>query len=153
MSSSSQPPSPSSSEGPIRGRNEFAGVALPDERGHFGIYGGRYVPEMLAPALEELTDAYFHWQEQADIQSQLRDLYRDYSGRPTPLYFAKNLSERLGGAKIYLKQEGLGATGAHKINHAHHIGVQLLGRVIQNVTLNSRCSEDDLLVSAELLRH
>lgn len=118
MSSSSQPPSPSSSEGPIRGRNEFAGVALPDERGHFGIYGGRYVPEMLAPALEELTDAYFHWREQADFQSDLRDLYRDYSGRPTPLYFAKNLSERLGGAKIYLKQEGLGATGAHKINHA-----------------------------------
>jgi tryptophan synthase beta chain len=109
---------PSSSEGAIRGRDEFAGVPLPDAGGHFGEYGGRYVPEMLAPALEELTEAYFHWRDREDFQQDLRALFRDYSGRPTPLYYARNLSAHLGGAKIYLKQEGLGATGAHKINHA-----------------------------------
>lgn len=103
---------------PIRGLDQLEGVALPDAQGHYGEYGGRYVPEMLAPALEELTEAYLYWRGQEDFQRDLRYLYENYSGRPTPLYFAKNLSESLGGAKIYLKQEGLGATGAHKINHA-----------------------------------
>jgi tryptophan synthase beta chain len=93
-------------------------VPLPDAGGHFGIYGGRYVPEMLAPALDELARAYFELRDAPDFQSELRGLLRDYSGRPTPLYFASNLTARLGGARIYLKQEGLGATGAHKINHA-----------------------------------
>ncbi|MGH2628689.1 MAG: pyridoxal-phosphate dependent enzyme, partial [Anaerolineales bacterium] len=73
---------------------------------------------MLAPALEELAEAYFREREQPEFQEELRRLLRDYSGRPTPLYFARNLSARLGGARLYLKQEGLGATGAHKINHA-----------------------------------
>lgn len=111
-------PGAASGTGAIRGRGELAGVPLPDERGHFGTYGGRYVPEMLAPALDELTESYFHWRDQEDFQRELHDLYRHYSGRPTPLYYARNLSDHLGGAKIYLKQEGLGATGAHKINHA-----------------------------------
>jgi tryptophan synthase beta chain len=92
--------------------------ALPDARGFFGPYGGRYVPEMLAPALEELEAAYERWKGDEGFCRDLETLYRDYSGRPTPLYFAENLSERLGGPRIYLKQEGLGATGAHKINHA-----------------------------------
>ncbi|MCZ6795543.1 MAG: tryptophan synthase subunit beta [Planctomycetota bacterium] len=90
---------------------------LPDERGFFGPYGGRYVPEMLAPALDELEDAYRRCREEKEFQAELDALYRDYSGRPTPLYHARNLSEHLGGPRIYLKQEGLGATGAHKINH------------------------------------
>ena len=90
---------------------------LPDERGFFGPYGGRYVPEMLAPALEELEEAYNYWKDRDDFKSDLEELYLDYSGRPTPLYFAENLSDHLGGPRIYLKQEGLGATGAHKINH------------------------------------
>ena len=90
---------------------------LPDEQGFYGEYGGRYVPEMLVPALDELEEAYHHWKEEEGFVAEVEDLLKNYSGRPTPLYFAKNLSEHLGGAKIYLKQEGLGATGAHKINH------------------------------------
>ncbi|MEM7234036.1 MAG: tryptophan synthase subunit beta [Planctomycetota bacterium] len=89
-----------------------------DERGFFGPYGGRYVPEMLAPALDELEEAYNRWKDDPDFLAELDTLLRDYSGRPTPLYYARNFSEKLGGPKIYLKQEGLGATGAHKINHA-----------------------------------
>ncbi len=103
---------------PIRGLDRLDGVPLPDARGHFGPYGGRYVPEMLAPALDELTRAYFELRDTPEFQSELRSLLENYSGRPTPLYFARNLSEECGGARIYLKQEGLGATGAHKINHA-----------------------------------
>ena len=92
-------------------------ASMPDAAGFFGPYGGRYVPEMLMPALAELEAAYAKWKDAPEFCRDLDELYRDYSGRPTPLYFARNLSERLGGAKIYLKQEGLGATGAHKINH------------------------------------
>lgn len=115
---SSEHPRSESREKPIRGLDRLHGTPMPDERGHFGPYGGRYVPEMLAPALEELTEAYLHWRDREDFQAELRALLKDYSGRPTPLYFAENLSRHLGGARIYLKQEGLGATGAHKINHA-----------------------------------
>jgi tryptophan synthase beta chain len=103
---------------PIRGRDSFRGVPLPDVRGHFGPYGGRYVPEMLVPALDELTEAYYGFRDSEDFQAELAALLRDYSGRPTPLYLAGNLTRTLGGARIYLKQEGLNATGAHKINHA-----------------------------------
>ena len=99
---------------------------LPDERGHFGPYGGRYVPEMLRPALEELTDAYRQLGGTEEFREELAGLLRDFSGRPTPLYYARRLSEHLGGAKIYLKQEGLGQTGAHKINHC--LGQALLAR-------------------------
>ncbi len=109
---------------PFRGIDSLDGVPLPDDRGHFGVYGGRYVPEMLVPALDELTEAYFRWREDPSFQEELDSLLSDYSGRPTPLYFARNLTEHAGGAKIYLKQEGLGQTGAHKINHA--IGQALL---------------------------
>lgn len=115
---SSQEPGSSPAEPPVRGLDRLGDVPLPDEGGHFGEYGGRYVPEMLVPALEELTEAYFRFRDEPEFQDDLRQLFKNYSGRPTPLYHAKNLSESLGGAQIYLKQEGLGATGAHKINHA-----------------------------------
>lgn len=89
----------------------------PDENGHFGPYGGRYVPEMLRPPLEELTQAYKRWKDDPTFLAEKEKLLTTYSGRPTPLYFAERLTRHLGGAKIYLKQEGLGQTGAHKINH------------------------------------
>ena len=97
-----------------------------DARGHFGPFGGRYVPEMLMPALEELTAAYESAKQDPAFSRELFDLYKNYSGRPTPLYFAKNLTARLGGAKIYLKNEGLNHTGAHKINHC--LGQALLAK-------------------------
>jgi tryptophan synthase beta chain len=86
-------------------------------KGHFGKYGGRYVPEMLIPALEELEQAYEKAKEDPQFKKDFEDLLRNFSGRPTPLVFAKNLTEKLGGAKIYLKNEGLNHTGAHKITH------------------------------------
>ena len=94
--------------------------------GRFGIYGGRYVPETLMAALEELETAYDQAKDDPAFQSELADLLHNYCGRPTPLYFAKRLSEQLGGAKIYLKREDLLHTGAHKINNA--LGQGLLAR-------------------------
>jgi tryptophan synthase beta chain len=94
--------------------------------GHFGPYGGRYVPEMLIPALENLEKAYLEACADTDFKRELEKLLSTYSGRPTPLYFAENLTGKLGGAKIYLKQEGLGQTGSHKVNNA--IGQALLAR-------------------------
>ncbi len=94
--------------------------------GHFGKFGGRYVPEMLIPALEELEQAYLLARDDQEFQDEFLHLLKTYSGRPTPLYFASNLSEQLGGARIYLKQEGLGQTGSHKVNNV--IGQALLAR-------------------------
>ncbi len=94
--------------------------------GRFGAYGGRYVPETLMAALEELEHAYGQAKVDPDFQAELGGLLRDYCGRPTPLYFAKRLTESLGGAKIYLKREDLLHTGAHKINNA--LGQGLLAR-------------------------
>src|SRR5579871_151382 len=94
--------------------------------GRFGIYGGRYVPETLMAALEELEVAYAQAKEDAAFQAELDNLLRNYCGRPTPLYFAKRLTELCGGAKIYLKREDLLHTGAHKINNA--LGQGLLAR-------------------------
>lgn len=91
---------------------------LPDRRGYFGIYGGRFVPETLMPALKELEEAFFHSKKDKEFQRELTHLQKTYIGRPTSLYFAKRLSEHLGGAKIYLKREDLAHTGAHKINNA-----------------------------------
>ena len=102
---------------------------LPDAQGHFGPYGGRYVPETLMAALEALTDAYEAAKRDATFQEELADTLRQYVGRPTPLYFARRLSERLRGPRIYLKREDLCHTGAHKINNtvgqillAHRMG-------------------------------
>ncbi len=94
--------------------------------GRFGVYGGRYVPETLMAALEELEHAYAEVKEDSEFQAELHDLLRNYCGRPTPLYFAKRLTEQCGGAKIYLKREDLLHTGAHKINNA--LGQGLLAR-------------------------
>jgi tryptophan synthase beta chain len=91
---------------------------LPDRRGYFGTYGGRFVPETLMPALEEVEEAFFHSLRDKNFQLQLTHLQKTYIGRPTPLYFAERLTEHLGGAKIYLKREDLAHTGAHKINNA-----------------------------------
>ena len=94
--------------------------------GRFGAYGGRYVPETLMAALEELEEAYAVAQADLTFQADLDGLLHHYAGRPTPLYFAKRLTETLGGAKIYLKREDLLHTGAHKINNA--LGQGLLAK-------------------------
>jgi tryptophan synthase beta chain len=101
-------------------------TALPDALGHFGPYGGRYVPEVLMCPLEELEQAYLAARDDPEFQTELRSLLRHYAGRPTPLYFANRLSEQLGGAKIWLKREDLLHTGAHKINNC--LGQGLLAR-------------------------
>src|SRR6266542_3056059 len=99
---------------------------LPDKRGRFGTFGGRYVPETLIPALDELTSVYEKARRDPKFQRELDYYLRDYVGRPTPLFFAERLTKKLGGAKIYLKREDLCHTGAHKINNA--IGQVLLTR-------------------------
>ena len=101
-------------------------ASQPDARGHFGPYGGRYVPEVLMAPLEELERAYAEARVDPAFQTELKDLLVNYAGRPTPLYYAKRMSELLGGAKIYLKREDLLHTGAHKINNA--LGQALLAR-------------------------
>jgi tryptophan synthase beta chain len=98
----------------------------PNERGYWGEFGGRFVPETLMSPLEELTSAYFAARDDADFQAEFLRLLKDFSGRPTPLFHARRLSEKLGGAQIYLKREDLGHTGSHKINNA--IGQVLLAR-------------------------
>ncbi len=98
----------------------------PNELGYWGEFGGRFVPETLMSPLEQLTDAYFAVRDDGDFQSEFLQLSQDFSGRPTPLFYAKRLSEKLGGAKIYLKREDLGHTGSHKINNA--LGQILLAR-------------------------
>ena len=90
---------------------------LPDNRGYFGDYGGRFVPETLMPALDELATAYREAQQDEVFQERLARLLRDYAGRPTPLYYAARLTEHCGGARIFLKREDLAHTGAHKINN------------------------------------
>jgi tryptophan synthase beta chain len=89
----------------------------PDKRGHFGIFGGQYVPETLMAPLKELERAYLSIKKDPLFQSELRSHLKDYAGRPTPLYFAQRLTEELKGARIYLKREDLTHTGAHKINN------------------------------------
>lgn len=90
----------------------------PDSRGHFGIYGGRYVPETLTAALEDLSAAYKKLRKDKAFQTELRELLSRFAGRPTPVYHAKNLTRILGGAQIFIKREDLCHTGAHKINNA-----------------------------------
>jgi len=90
---------------------------LPDTDGHFGSYGGAFVPETLTPVLEELKAAYDTYKDDPDFQADLRALLREYAGRPTPLSYCDRLTERIGGARIYAKREDLCHTGAHKINN------------------------------------
>ena len=98
----------------------------PDQRGRFGPYGGQFVPETVMPAVGELTAAYELAQQDPDFQQELGRLLATYAGRPTPLYYAARLTERLGGPRIYLKREDLAHTGAHKINNA--LGQALLAK-------------------------
>lgn len=98
----------------------------PDDRGYWGDFGGRFVPETLVAPLDELTDAYFSIRNDAGFHAELDTLLSEYVGRPTPLFYAERLSSRLGGARIYLKREDLNHTGAHKINNC--LGQILLAR-------------------------
>src|SRR5213595_3771273 len=106
--------------------SSIATETVPDAQGHFGPYGGRYVPETLMHPLQELEDEYLRCQQDPEFQRELDELLHDFAGRPTPLYFAERLTKNLGGAKIYLKREDLLHTGAHKINNA--LGQILLAR-------------------------
>ena len=99
---------------------------LPDERGRFGEFGGKFIPETLMAAVAELDEAYIRAKTDAGFQSRLGHLLSTYAGRPTPLYFAEHLTRQLGGARIYLKREDLAHTGAHKINNA--LGQALLAQ-------------------------
>ena len=100
--------------------------ALPDPRGFFGGFGGRYVPETLVPALDDLERAFDRVRADPEFVAELDQLLRHYAGRPTPVYHATRLSGDLGGAQIYLKREDLAHTGAHKINNA--LGQGLLAK-------------------------
>jgi tryptophan synthase beta chain len=100
---------------------------------YFGPYGGRFVPEMLIPALTKLEEAFFHWRDDPGFQNELDRLLRTYAGRPTPLYFAENLTRESGGCRIYLKMEGLTHTGAHKINNV--LGQTLLAKKMRKTRL------------------
>ena len=100
--------------------------ANPDEGGHWGRYGGRYVPETLMAPLEELTEAFESARQDPSFREEFAALLRDYSGRPTPLFYAARLTEHAGGARVYLKREDLSHTGSHKINNA--LGQVLLAR-------------------------
>ncbi|MBP1994735.1 tryptophan synthase subunit beta [Paenibacillus eucommiae] len=101
-------------------------MQVPDEQGRFGKFGGRYVPETLMNALAELEEAYNRYKDDPDFIAEVRYLQQQYSGRPTPLYYAERLTELLGGAKVYLKREDLNHTGAHKINNT--IGQAVLAK-------------------------
>ena len=98
----------------------------PDAGGHFGAYGGRYVPEVLMSPLEELERTFLEAREDPAFRAELDELLRTYAGRPTPLYFARRLTQKLGGARIYFKREDLLHTGAHKINNC--LGQALVAR-------------------------
>jgi tryptophan synthase beta chain len=99
---------------------------LPNRSGHFGKYGGRYISETLMPAVLELDEAYRKFRREPEFKAELNHYLHEYAGRPTPLYFAERLTEKVGGAKIYLKREDLCHTGAHKINNT--IGQVLLAK-------------------------
>jgi tryptophan synthase beta chain len=107
--------------------------SLPDKKGYFGNYGGRFAPETLMPALDELEKAYHALRKDREFQKELVHLQKTYIGRPTPLYFARRLTDLLGGAKIYLKREDLAHTGAHKINNA--VGQALLAKKMEKKRL------------------
>src|SRR5579872_6755020 len=98
----------------------------PDERGHFGIFGGRYVAETLMPLILELEKAYNEAKADRQFQGELTYLLSHYAGRPSPLYYAERLTRQLGGAKVYLKRDELNHTGSHKINNV--LGQVLLAK-------------------------
>src|SRR6201982_2822674 len=95
----------------------IASGTVPDAFGHFGPYGGRFVPETLMHPLQELEQEYLRAEQDREFQREFRYYLKEFCGRPTPLYFAERLTRKLGGAKVYLKREDLLHTGAHKINN------------------------------------
>ena len=95
-------------------------------KGRFGVHGGQYIPETLMNAVMELEEAYNHYKDDPEFQAGLTELFNEYAGRPSRLYYARRMTEDLGGAKIYLKREDLNHTGAHKINNV--LGQALLAR-------------------------
>ncbi len=99
---------------------------MTSKKGRFGLHGGQYIPETLMNAVIELEQAYEYWRNDPQFQAELTELLNDYAGRPSRLYYAKKMSEDLGGAKIYLKREDLNHTGAHKINNV--LGQALLAK-------------------------
>lgn len=99
---------------------------MSDTKGRFGIYGGQYIPETLMNAVLELEEAYEHYKNDPDFTKELTELFNKYAGRPSELYFAAKMSERLGGARIYLKREDMNHTGSHKINNV--LGQALLAK-------------------------
>jgi tryptophan synthase beta chain len=101
-------------------------ASVPDERGYYGRFGGRYVPETIIPALDDLMEAYDEFKDNAAFQAELLHLHHTYTGRPTPISYAQRLTDHLGGAQIYLKREDLAHSGAHKINNA--LGQALLAK-------------------------
>jgi tryptophan synthase beta chain len=101
-------------------------IPMPDRDGYFGEYGGQIIPPDLVVIMDEIKDAYLEISQTKAFQDELNDLYANYVGRPSPIYYAKRLSEKLGGAKIFLKREDLNHTGAHKINHC--LGEALLAK-------------------------
>ncbi|MBZ0107807.1 MAG: tryptophan synthase subunit beta [Candidatus Scalindua rubra] len=101
----------------IKLSEEFYGQNVPDKSGHFGEYGGKFVPETLMPALEQLEKEYLKAKKDPIFNKELKYYLNEYVGRPSPLYFARRLTEKLNGPKIYLKREDLNHTGAHKINN------------------------------------
>ena len=104
--------------------NEFA--PMPDAQGFFGEYGGQEIPPQLKEIMDQIAQSYLEIKDSESYQNELLDLYKYYVGRPSPLYFARRLTEKCGGAKIYLKREDLNHTGAHKINHC--LGEALLAK-------------------------
>ena len=101
-------------------------IPMPDENGYFGEYGGQFIPPELKAVMDEITAAYLEIRDSAAFQDELHELQSTYIGRPSPLFYARRLSEHLGGARIFLKREDLNHTGAHKINHC--IGEALLAK-------------------------
>ncbi|OEU74277.1 MAG: tryptophan synthase subunit beta [Desulfuromonadales bacterium C00003093] len=101
-------------------------LEMPDKKGYFGEYGGQIIPPELKAIMDEISDAYEQVRQTEEFQKTLQNLYADYVGRPSPIYYAKRLSEQLGGARIFLKREDLNHTGAHKINHC--LGEALLAK-------------------------
>ncbi|MGH7773087.1 MAG: tryptophan synthase subunit beta [Candidatus Binatia bacterium] len=110
----------------VNSRNSFSLLRVPDKRGHFGVYGGRYVSETLMPALLELEKAYGEMRRDPTFRREFYHYLHEYAGRETPLYLAERLTKKLQGARVYLKREDLCHTGAHKINNT--LGQALLAR-------------------------
>lgn len=107
--------------------SKFEYAEMPNRDGFFGEFGGQEIPPELKQIMDEINNAYEEIRSKPEFQQELDALFADYVGRPSPIYHAKRLSDKLGGAQIYLKREDLNHTGAHKINHC--LGEALLAKI------------------------